>query len=67
MKGSWAKAPKIFNDVAYGEGYGMPDRALFLLVGIVTSVGLAAVFARFRPLAFLGQRTCPSTCCTCRC
>ena len=37
----------------------MPDRALFLLVGIVTSVGLVAVLARFRPLAFLGRRTLP--------
>lgn len=58
-EGQLGESAKIFNDVAYGEGYGMPDRALFLLVGIVTSVGLAAVFARFRPLAFLGQRTLP--------
>lgn len=50
---------KIFNDVAYGDGYAMSDRALFLLVGIVTSVALVAVLGGFRPLASLGRRTLP--------
>lgn len=59
FEGQLGESAKIFNDVAYQEGYTMADRALFLLVGIVTSVGLVAVFARCRPLAFLGQRTLP--------
>lgn len=50
---------KIFNDVAYGEGYTMSDRALFLLVGIVTSIALVAVLGGLRPLAPLGRRTLP--------
>lgn len=50
---------KIFNDVAYGEGYTLSDRALFLLVGIVTSVALVAVLGGLRPLAPLGRRTLP--------
>lgn len=58
-EGQLSESAKIFNDVAYGEGYAMEDRARFLLVGIVTSLGLVAVLARFRPLAFLGRRTLP--------
>lgn len=47
----------IFNDVPYGEGYVLSDRALFLLVGILTSVALVAVMGGARVLAPLGQRT----------
>lgn len=53
------ESAKIFNDVPYGEGYAMSDRAVFLLVGIVTSVALVAVFGGFHPLASLGRRTLP--------
>ena len=31
--GQLSESAKIFNDVAYGDGYGMPDRALFLAGG----------------------------------
>lgn len=50
---------KIFNDVAYGEGYTMSDRALFLLVGIVTSIALVAALGGLRALSPLGRRTLP--------
>lgn len=49
----------IFNDVPYGDGYTMSDRAVFLLVGIVTSVALVAALGGCRALAPLGRRTLP--------
>lgn len=58
-EGQLGESAKIFNDVAYGEGYAMSDRAVFLLVGIVTSVGLVAALGGLRPLAGLGKRTLP--------
>ncbi|MFR3791454.1 MAG: acyltransferase family protein [Blautia massiliensis (ex Durand et al. 2017)] len=57
--GQLSESAKIFNDVAYGDGYGMPDRALFLLVGIVTSLGLVAALGGCRVFAALGRRTLP--------
>lgn len=57
--GQLRESAKIFNDVPYGEGYGLPDRALFLLVGIVTSVGLVAAVGGCRIFAELGKRTLP--------
>lgn len=53
------ESAKIFNDVAYQEGYVMADRARFLLVGIVTSVALVAVLDGLRALIPLGRRTLP--------
>ena len=58
-EGQLGESAKIFNDAAYGEGYALPDRALFLLVGIVTSVGLVAAVGGCRILAPLGRRTLP--------
>lgn len=58
-EGRLGESAKIFNDVPYGEGYAMSDRALFLLVGIVTSVGLVAALGGFRVFASLGKRTLP--------
>lgn len=56
-EGQLGESAKIFNDVAYGEGYAMSDRALFLLVGIVTSIGLVAALGGCRMFAPLGKRT----------
>lgn len=56
-EGQLSESAKIFNDVAYGEGYTMADRAVFLLVGIVTSIGLVAALGNCRMLAPLGKRT----------
>lgn len=53
------ESAKIFQDVAYGEGYALSDRALFYLVGILTSLALIAALGWFRPLAPLGRRTLP--------
>lgn len=47
----------IFNDVPYGEGYVMADRAKFLAVGIATSVALVAALGGLRVFARLGKRT----------
>lgn len=58
-EGQLGESAKIFNDVAYGEGYALPDRALFLMVGIVTSVGLVAAVGGCRIFAPLGRRTLP--------
>ena len=58
-EGRLGESAKIFNDVAYGEGYALKDRAVFLLVGIVTSVGLVAVMGGCHVLAELGRRTLP--------
>lgn len=56
-EGQLGESAKIFNDVAYGEGYALPDRALFLLVGIITSVGLVAAVGGCKIFAALGRRT----------
>lgn len=59
FEGRLGESAKIFHDVPYGEGYAMPDRALFLLVGIATSVGLVAAVGGCRCFASLGRRTLP--------
>ncbi len=59
FEGQLGESAKIFHDVPYGEGYAMADRALFLLVGIVTSVGLVAAVGGCRCFAALGRRTLP--------
>lgn len=56
-EGSLGLSAPIFNDVAYGEGYTMSDRAVFLLVGIVTSTALVAAVGGCRIFAALGKRT----------
>lgn len=58
-EGQLSESAKIFNDVPYGEGYAMQDRAVFLLVGIVTSIGLVAALGGCRIFANLGKRTLP--------
>lgn len=42
QEGQLRESAKIFNDVAYGDGYAMPDRARFYAIGIVTSLALIA-------------------------
>lgn len=59
FEGQLGESAKIFNDVPYGEGYAMQDRAVFLLVGIVTSVGLVAALGDCHVFASLGKRTLP--------
>lgn len=59
FEGQLGESAKIFNDVPYGEGYAMQDRAIFLLVGIVTSVGLVAALGGCHVFASLGKRTLP--------
>lgn len=59
FEGQLGESAKIFNDVPYGEGYAMQDRAVFLLVGIATSVGLVAALGGCRIFANLGKRTLP--------
>lgn len=59
FEGRLGESAKIFNDVPYGEGYAMQDRAVFLLVGIVTSIGLVAALGGCRIFANLGKRTLP--------
>lgn len=56
-EGQLSESAKIFNDVPYGEGYAMQDRAVFLLVGIVTCVGLVAALGGCSIFAELGKRT----------
>ena len=50
---------RIFNDVAYNDGYTMEDRAWFYLIGILTSLVLIAFLGNVRTLASLGKRTLP--------
>ncbi len=57
FEGQLGESAKIFNDVAYGEGYAMKDRAVFLAVGIATSVALVAALGGLRFFAALGRRT----------
>lgn len=48
----------IFQDSTYNDGYTMKDRAMFYLIGLLTSLALAAIAGKgFRGLASLGKRT----------
>ena len=37
---------RIFNDVAYTDGYTMVDRAMYYLIGIATALALIAVLGQ---------------------
>lgn len=51
---------RIFQASSYtADGYAMPDRAAFYLVGLLTTLALAGVLGGCRPLAGLGRRTLP--------
>ena len=50
---------RIFNDVAYTDGYTMTDRGLFYLIGLLSALALIAALGNIRPLASLGKRTLP--------
>lgn len=52
-------AGPIWQDRPYAAGYGMGDRAVFYLTGILTALALLAVLGGSRPLASLGRRTLP--------
>ena len=57
QEGQLRESAKIFNDVAYGEGYAMPDRARFYAIGIVTSLALIAALGGCKAFAGLGKKT----------
>ena len=57
QEGQLRESAKIFNDVAYGEGYAMPDRAWFYAIGIVTSLALIAALGGCKTFAGLGKKT----------
>lgn len=50
---------RIFNDVAYNDGYTMGDRAMYYLIGMATALALIAVLGNVKSLASLGKRTLP--------
>ena len=50
---------RIFNDVAYTDGYTMVDRAMYYLIGIATALALIAVLGNVKSFASLGKRTLP--------
>ena len=52
QEGQLRESAKIFNDVAYGDGYAMPDRARFYAIGIVTSLALIAAQKNAGGLSF---------------
>ena len=57
QEGQLRESAKIFNDVAYGDGYAMPDRARFYAIGIVTSLALIAALGGCKAFAGLGKKT----------
>ena len=57
QEGQLRESAKIFNDVAYGEGYAMPDRAWFYAIGIMTSLALIAALGGCKAFAGLGKKT----------
>lgn len=57
QEGQLRESAKIFNDVAYGEGYALPDRARFYAIGIVTSLALIAALGGCKAFAALGKKT----------
>lgn len=50
---------RIFNDVAYQDGYTVGDRAMFYLIGMATALALIAVLGNGRAFTDLGKRTLP--------
>lgn len=57
QEGQLRESAKIFNDVAYGDGYAMPDRARFYAIGIVTSLALIAALGGCKAFAGIGKKT----------